>query len=331
MKKYLILLCTVICYSCTYDYDTGYNIEDFKPQVVVHSIISPQYPIKATLFWSKFYTVKGNLKKISNFNTELYEDNILVAEINNSDSVVVTDIYPKSGKRYRLEITVPDYGVVSAETYIPTPSDASGEFVKTKGWNYQHAKINGITPSEKFRAIWVRCYAYYENGYIDRSRNLYANNSFVDQINAGMDSYYAEDKGSNIGYEEFIRVPFQNISLATPIEFSARLEKEKSINIENTDDVALDEWGDPIISLDEWGDEIYYKNYKMDYMLVAVITPSDDYDKYFKTAYRQGLFDFSPDMPFAGGETVPVYCNVENGLGIFAGYSETSLKLKPKK
>lgn len=336
MKKYLILLCLFICYSCTYDYDNGYDIENFEPQVIVNSIISPQSPIRAHLLWSKFYNDETELKKVSKFDTELYEDDILVAKINDSDSLVVTSIYPKIGKKYRLKITVPDYGEVSAQTYIPIPATAIGEFVGNKGdgnfRTYQHAKVTEINPVEKFRASWVRCYGHYENGDMKKPSDLYSINHFTDQINAVMDSYDAQYRGSNIGYEDFIRVPYKNLSLVTPIEFSVWLENEKSIEIDYG--IIRDEWGVPIpyylrddIPLDEWGIQILYEIIKMDYLLVAVITPSDDYDKYFKTWYRHSLSSFEPDMPFMGGDIVPVYCNIENGLGIFAGYSETSLKL----
>lgn len=50
------------------------NPADFKPQVVVCSIINPNEPVTAVLFWSKLYTERGDFKQVVNFDAELYED-----------------------------------------------------------------------------------------------------------------------------------------------------------------------------------------------------------------------------------------------------------------
>lgn len=325
MKPHLFLLCTLICFGCNYDYDMNDNPADFKPQVVVNSIINPDEPVTAVLFWSRHYTEKGDFKQVKKFDAELYEDDALVAQERGADSVFTTTIHPKIGKRYRLKITVPNYGEVTAETHIPTPANASATYVATKGSpyrTYQHVRVDAITAVERSRAVWVRCLGVYKNEEEDKEEeeectDLYSNSPFPDQINAVLDSDDATYKGSNVGFEYFIRVPYQNLGMIAPLDFSVWLTSNIS--------VSTDRENPP---LDETGEPIWYIYYKLNVVRVDVITPSDDYDKYTKTRYKQSLYDYQPDLPFVS-EIVPVYSNVQNGLGIFAGYSKKAIHLKP--
>lgn len=320
MKKCLFLLCALICFGCTYDYEINDDIKNFKPKVVVNSIIHPNEPIKAVLFWSRHYTERGDFKKVSTFDAELYEDGVLVAQTVAADSIMETTVHPKVGKKYRLKITVPNYGEVTAETYIPAPTAISATYLANKDGGYgkyQHVRIEQLVASDEFRAVWVRCFGEYENGDIEECDDLYSNSPFPDQINAVLDSDEATARGSNVGFEYFIRVPYQNLGLVLPLDFSVWLYNETMRSTDHNDP-PLDEEGNPIWTL----------TYKLNFVHVEVLTPSDDYDKYFKTRYKQSLYDYAPDLPFVS-EIVPVYCNIQNGLGIFAGYSKKNINLKP--
>lgn len=320
MKPHIFLLCTLICFGCNYEYEMNDNPADFKPQVVVNSIINPDEPVTVVLFWSRHYTEKGDFKQVENFDAELYEDDALVAQEKGADSVFTTVIRPKIGKKYRLKITVPNYGEVTAQTQIPMPADASATYVASKGGGYrtyQHVRVDAIAAVEKSRSVWVRCFGVYENDKEEECSDLYSNSPFPDQINAVLDSDDADYRGSNVGFEHFIRVPYQNLGMITPLDFSVWLSGNIS--------VSTDRENPP---LDENGEPIWYIDYKLETVRVDVITPSDDYDRYTKTRYKQSLYDYQPDLPFVS-EIVPVYSNVQNGLGIFAGYSKKAINLKP--
>lgn len=322
MKILFSLLCTLICLGCSYDYDMNDDIADFKPQVVVNSIINPNEPVKVELYWSRHYSEKGQFNTIANFHIMLYENGILVSKTDAKHSITFNDIYPKTGGKYNLKIEVPNYGEVTAETSIPELVSAEGYHRPINGNGryraYKHVRIDKLVPIEKTRAVWIKCYAEYENDTLIYARELYSNTPFADQVNAVLDATDATDKGSNVGFEQFMRIPYQNIAMIAPLDFSLMLRDDISeyVSVENDDDRPLDADGNPI----------YYYYHKMKWIGVDVIAPSEDYDRYFKTLYRQNMLDFEPDMPFVG-EAVPVYSNIKNGLGIFAGYNVTTLKI----
>ena len=48
----------------------------------------------------------------------------------------------------------------------------------------------------------------------------YTTSPFVDQINGVNDTYHAEDKGSTVDFEEFLRIPYENREAVLPLRFS---------------------------------------------------------------------------------------------------------------
>ncbi len=58
-------------------------------------------------------------------------------------------------------------------------------------------------------------------------------------------------------------------------------------------------------------------------MFVVLLTTSESYYNFRKSVVQQKL---SEDNPFA--EPVPIYTNIENGLGVFAGYSSSIYSLR---
>lgn len=314
--------------SCEYDYNIDKGFENFKPQVVVNSIITPDSVIKVDVFWSKHYTdIKSDYPKVKTFEAELYEDNVLIEKNEYKDGLMLTSIFPKEGKSYRIKITVPNYGELKAKTYIPLSVNAAADYKVTAGGGfrtYQHIEVRSIEPKEKIRSAWIKTYGEYtkkeetEILRIDWASDLYSNNIFADQINAVLDSDDATHRGSNVGYEHFMRIPYANISQSLPVAYSVWLQSQFNVRIE-TDDPELDEWGNPI----------YYQEVCLKIICVEVTSPSDDYDKYYKSIYKQELYGDSPDLPFIS-EMVNVHSNIENGLGIFAGRSVTLLRLTVK-
>lgn len=324
MKKIALLLLPIIaCISCKYDYDIGSEFTNFKPKVVLNSIITPDSVIKIDLVWSKQYLDKtDDYQKVEKFDAELYEDGVLIEKGEYQDGLMLTSIFPKEGKSYNIKINVPNYGEVKAKTNIPKPINTTAHYKQALGsskWStYHHIEVSSIAPQERVRSAWIRTYAEYmienetEIYEIKRSNDLYSNNAFAYQLNAVTDKYEVAYKGSEIGYEFFMRIPYVNISNSLPVNFSVLHYLEANY----THMAGENEWGYPI-----------YENKKalLKTVCVEVTSPSDDYDKHCKSRYKQTILD-SPDLPFFI-ETVNVYSNVENGLGIFAGCSVTLIKL----
>ena len=327
MKKIIYLsFCFFACLGCEYDYDLNDDIKNFKPKVVVNGVINPDSTIKVELFWTKHHTenIKDDYKRVAEFDAELYENGTLIKNEECLDGEWETEIYPKEGNTYNIKFTIPNYGEVKAETYVPIKAEGIAKYAgkNTHSREYYYVSIEQISPKDKMRAIWLKTYGEYkrENGgakidFVYEPYDYYSNNIFADQVNATLDTDKATDKGSPVIFDEFIRIPYLNITPALPVDFSTWISS--SSNAINTDED---------LPVDEFGNIEYYIDVFLTQLRVEIISPSDDYDKYFKALYRQEFYGGSPDLPFLS-EIVNVHSNIENGVGIFAGYSSTMITI----
>ena len=321
-NKITVLLPLLLLCSCVYDYDM--DLGDYVPQVVVNSKITPDSTIKVVLNWSKEVGDKSDYKTVKQFNAKIYEDENLIYDEKNINDSIVTNYYPKGGSTYLLEIDVPNYGIVSAETNIPLLPDTNAEYAGLAGSSkagfyggYRHFAVNDIEPQSITRSIIIKIYCTYKQiseGLIGdgvgngEPYDYYTMNPFCDEANSGNDSFNVAMKGSSISYSDYIRIPYKNIKLAMPLAFSFANLYDKYQSI----DMGIDDFGYPVSeSID----------YTPDNLVVEIIAPSDDYDKYIKSVYRQKKMNNTDPPIFC--INIPVHSNIENGLGIFAGYSSS--------
>ena len=62
------------------------------------------------------------------------------------------------------------------------------------------------------------------------SLNTITTSAFVDQINGSNDASEANDKGSTVNFEQFLRIPYENCEAVVPLRFSVfGAEDEKHI------------------------------------------------------------------------------------------------------
>jgi hypothetical protein len=262
------------------DYD--FEGKDLKRRVVVNALITPQEEFAVRLNWSGTYTDGTKFKAVADAEIRLYENN---AEVINCpadrEGITATDFVPTAGRHYRLVVTVPNYGELSAETDIPQAPAGSLVFARQKGW-YRHFDMTELTVPDDTKSVWIRGKRRY-NGWKDVFE-YYTTSAFVDQINGSNDASEANDKGSTVNFEQFLRIPYENCEAVVPLRFSVfGAEDEKHI--------------------------------------FQVITASDTYDRYMKSRYKQELNTEwgGEENPFV--EQITVYTNISNGLGIFAGYN----------
>ena len=318
MKRTLFLISVVVAsilQSCEYDYDIEKHFGGvFAPKVVLNSIITPDSVIKGDIYWTKHVSDKADVRRVETFHAKLYEDGAVIFDGECVNGVLLTDIHPKVGSSYQIELTVPEYGVVKASTNIPLSATYFSSYDGARGGGdyggsyystYQHYTVDDIVINSQSRALWLKAASKFSNETSEFVYNFYLNNPFCDQVNAVRDAYEVADKGSEIGHERFVRIPYKNIAKSLPLKFSTTTFGDK--------------WEYVVVGEDEWGLPIYER---VDTPVVSrnllLITPSDDYDKYFKTAYRQ--FNFGDTGLPIFNEIVSVYSNIENGAGIFAGY-----------
>ena len=276
----MTVLITVILSSCEVDYD--FEGKDLKRRVVVNALITPQEEFAVRLNWSGTYTDGTKFKAVADAEIRLYENN---AEVINCpadrEGITATDFVPTAGRHYRLVVTVPNYGELSAETDIPQAPAGSLVFARQKGW-YRHFDMTELTVPDDTKSVWIRGKRRY-NGWKEVFE-YYTTSAFVDQINGSNDASEANDKGSTVNFEQFLRIPYENCEAVVPLRFSVfGAEDEKHI--------------------------------------FQVITASDTYDRYMKSRYKQELNTEwgGEENPFV--EQITVYTNISNGLGIFAGYN----------
>ena len=313
-KAALLLFSLLLC-ACEQDYDLG-NDGNYLPKGVVNSMISPSGPITVDLFWSMHYsevkdwwTYDNPYPRVEAFALSLWEDGTqLLDGVECIGGKTTMDVVPEEGKKYRIEIEVPDYGKLSAETAIPAKSSCRFKYVKRKG-EYMHFSVEGIEAVPDCMAYWIFMRNVYEGQEPENIWELFSINPYVDQLNAFHDSYDAGLKESSIVFEDFIRIPRRNLAAALPLNLSVWLWESKFPHIEW-------EVGMPIHPREK---------VKLTHVILDLITPSADFDQYHKTLYRQseyGRYDSSAPFVF---ETVHVYTNIQNGLGIFAGYNQNSI------
>lgn len=319
--KYIIislLLSFLISTGCESDYDIDkYFGADFVPRVVLNSIITPDQQIFASLYWSKYYADTTDYKMVESFDVELYENDSLIDSGQYADGLIAISYSPKESKTYRFKINVPNYGEISATTTIPTPITATAEYVEmlemdsensVNPYRFAHFKITEMSSKEDFRAVWIMTqYAYLLDGPNpsingDRSYFLYSDSQFADKLNARRDLWCSQAKGSSVSYNQYIRISYSNFTKALPLDFSiettGRFEDRRSKAPQKTD--SSDTNNIPTTPL---------------FTTLNVVTPSTDYDQ-----YRESVSESYQIDPFGSGGSY-VYSNIQNGLGIFAGYS----------
>lgn len=319
--------------SCTYDYDINKHFdEEFKPQVVFNSLINPDSLIRGDVLWADH--VDSNErdernyplppKNVNKFHGKLYENDILIFDAPCTDGLFKTDIYPKAGLSYRIELDIPEYGVVKASTNIPNPTTYTSSHDEVRGHmeysTYLHYTMDNFVVSQKSRALWVRSAPEYDDGSNTIELGLlprfFIDNPYCDPINASNDSQDATLKGSGISHIYFLRIPYKNVTSSLPLKFSIMAFVDKLTKPKRDEDGKIihlteDEFGYPVENR---------KKIKAVNTMLMLITPSDDYDKYYKSVQVQSN---SNQMQLFGAVTY-THSNIENGLGLFAGYvSET--------
>lgn len=296
------------------------DLGEFTPQVVVNSMITPDSTIKVVLVWSKQIGDKSDYKNVEQFDAKIYENDQLIYEANNLKDSIVTTYHPQSGGKYRLEIEVPQYGIVSAETSIPLPPQSNVEYVGMVGdfqtsmtSGYRYFRVNDIQSESVTRSLIVQTIGLYEKISSKTTRSYFATNSFCDQFNTGTDSFESAMKGSSNYFGKYIRISYNNVKRTMPLEFSISEFRKEHESI--------------FVGYDDFGCKIYDSiDHIATHIIVETIAPSDEYDKYQKTAYLQKSMD-NIDPPIFN-VNVPIYSNIENGVGIFAGFSSSKFTYK---
>jgi len=326
IKTLSIITLAILTGSCESDYNL--SLHDVTRYIVMNCIIEPDVPVVIQMSKSfssddvsYTYTERARFVLFEEHNP-VYQTTGFVTVPQGGEYII--PFSPSAGKAYRLEIEIPDYGTLWATTSIPYASEngISVLYVKHTSGNYaynsyMHYRIDSF-PEQSARACWVRCHKQYltkvsginVRPYVHLENvGMYSTDSpFIDQVNGAYDAEDAALRESSMYYESFIRIPEKNILTALPLLLSMQCAVKSQF------------WLSPSDSL--WHSPTYYFHG----MQFEVITPSDEYDYYTRSLYKQKKNLSSANNPFV--EPVSVYCNINNGLGIFAGLNRQYLMVK---
>ncbi len=321
MKKYIaISILLLTAFSCTKTID--FDDEGMANQLVLNSIIYPDQGIRANLttstsILSRPISAGGEL--MADGTVEIYENGKFLKEQNSTRGVFdFTDIKPKSGATYKIvakslgkqleaETTVPNkVDVISIDTMIVTSPSMLNKRLLVK------VKIKDVAGDNFYRIMVSRENLVLVLNADGKGNRKYFRNTSEQWISS--DNPVFKSLYNNFGGEEFDLGPDNDYHIFPDDYFKGKeYTIQFFVNNYSFSNISFPgSYGDPS-NPSMFGDSrpIYERN------IIHVQQLSKDLFTYLK--YLK-LYDFYHDNPFA--EPVPVYSNVKNGVGIFAGFND---------
>ena len=297
-----------LCASCVVDYDVDTSMITEKNRLIVNGILNPSQPLAI-----RFHTVdrQGDgsygAHAAVGVRVRLTADGIALYDDVCPDTVLRLDVRPAANVLYRLEARMDGYDAVWAETVVPEAVTCRAEVRSVTGSRGAMA-IGYLSAFDDYglagqSAVYIS--SYDRHAVMERDgetweliavdsvwkeiTDLYSSNFFVDIFNriGGMPLLH-EEVGS-LYFENFMRI--------------------RAENIPHLDTLAFAEAG----------------------RVIRIITAGTEYDRYVRTAYEQSFYHSmmtggSADINAMFYQPVPIYSNINGGLGIFAGINEIMIE-----
>ena len=142
----------------------------------------------------------------------------------------------------------------------------------------------------------VPAYRQRQDTVIDQYSDLYANNGLIDMVNRQVGTGMINEQVGAMYHIGFLRVKHKNLSALTELVFAPVYASSGRDTVRRPEP---------------------------DRIRVKLITATPEYDRYNKTLYEQKtMIVTEDDISSIFYKPQPVYGNVEQGLGIFAGMNE---------
>lgn len=299
MSRHIALLALmVVLFSCNVDYKMKHD--GVESRAVVNALLSPQEDFTVKLFWSGVYSGDSTrFRPVANARIRLTEDGDKVLDLAASpDGTTPTAFRPTAGRSYRLEVDIPGYGRLSASTEVPAAPSVDIRSPK-KNDRYSHFELSRIETDPNTTGLWITGkskvvwhhsdkYGFIGDTLSYKVDSYHTASQFVDQVNAAGDVYDAQDKEASVSFDDFLHITQENFAIVLPLRFSS------------------------------YGGLNRYNEHKFTLTFTAASKP---YDLYKRSLYKQrnNSGSLASGNPFI--EQVTVYSNIDNGLGIFAGYN----------
>ena len=319
MKKIIYLSALILTFvSCnkTLDFDD----EGYANQVVVNSTISTNSYFVSYITKSRSILTKNQSDTPVEGSMELFEDGTLIRQFPTQfGAFPATDIIPKAGKTYRMVIAS-EGKKLEAETTIPNKVEIIS------------VDTTSVVDSNNLRILGVKMKIKDPEG-TDYYRIVYMREtiSYI-QDNNGVRKYYKNNVQNSIRSSDPVFKSVYN-NFGTEIIDGPNNE----YYIFPDDYFNGKEYEVKFRTNPEYNGNFYYSSYggaygygasKLVYERNEIQVQKLSKDLYNYLKYLK-LYNFYHDNPFA--EPVPVYSNIKNGIGIFAGFNnEVKLEYEKK-
>ena len=302
LRKNIILIITfiILVISCTNEINI--DLPNIKPKPVINCIFNPDSIFKLNISKTKKIT-DTNIYYINNADVDLFSDNKLLGKFNNSSNGnYILSLNPNKNTNYEVRVSIPNYKTITADSNIPTK-----------------IKILKATCAFKRRDEYGDCIDEIAIEFNDpHDVENYYELLFFSQYN----------KTDNIDLCNFI-INDPIIISEGDLDYNPRtLIFSDNLFNGKTAKIKLEFYGPyPYIDsqfIPERGDPLYVN-------LRSVSKSYYKYKKYWtRHSYNQNTDEHldDPETLLFLGIPSPMYTNIENGYGIFAGYSSDVKKIK---
>ena len=318
MKKTIlsILVCSLL-FSCE-DMETvvTINIPPHEAVLVLNSIVDTDTEVRVLVSHSVGAFEQITPSCITDAEVLLFENNqfvdTLMIDLINTDSVnyyndfgesqilmnyYTSDIIPNSGSTYTIKVNHPSYESITASTYIPEDIIV------------YDIQIDTVTDPDKIGFS----FSFNDNGI---QENYYRLKLFSSCMKTWIDDGDTVDHG----YSGRMIMMSNDPSFPSDIPFEGYTFTDNEVVF--TDDLFNGQEKNISIDVESKG----YRYSDCDTVTIQFSTFSDDTYSYYNSL---GEHSDKGELGLFGGEVIPVYSNVENGLGVIISVNAQNIQLKP--
>ena len=318
MKKIILsILVSSLLFSCE-DMETVVTI-DIPPHeavLVLNSIVDTDTEVRVLVSHSVGAFEQIIPSCITDAEVLLFENNqfvdTLMIDLINTDSVnyyndfgesqilmnyYTSDIIPNSGSTYTIKVNHPSYESITASTYIPEDIIV------------YDIQIDTVTDPEKIGFS----FSFNDNGI---QENYYRLKLFSSCMKTWIDDGDTVD----YGYSGRMIMMSNDPSFPSDIPFEGYTFIDQQVIF--TDDLFNGQEKNISIDVESKG----YRYSDCDTVTIQFSTFSDDTYSYYNSL---GEHSDKGELGLFGGEVIPVYSNVENGLGVIISVNAQNIQLKP--
>lgn len=297
----------------------------FEKKAVLTGLLHPDSLLSVRLTWSRPLTESSPYLPIESAQVTFFEDDksLGIATYQRNGSYQL-GLKPSVNHTYRVEVNVPEYGVLRAQDYLPELLPLT---VQTGPRNPDNINSNpdltlSFTPTPQ-ASFWLA---------INHSR---VRKDFPDTC------YTSNGSGLKPGckFEETVVHLYNFISTRTPVfdQFNGSVDSFGGVFMFGAMTRVLPEYAplgtqqNIVFSMlnTAYGLRADADSREKTYLEVTAAGPA--FDRYLKTAFvsqANQLTDFNGSLQNPFAEPSPAYSNVENGLGIFGARNRRSIRLQ---